>query len=356
MAVFAILGGTAPNPGVGVLLHGVLQAAEVRLCHLWHVRQEHHGVRGARGQTRDRRAQACPHPFGGVGHFQRAHIKVGHKVIAWMRTRGQGDDDPVADPPRHLCLPAQEWLTADLFAQLVAPPHARGRAGSEEDDRHHGVSLSSPHPSAIGIKEGRGDHRGRAHLPQNFDLDREVLGDPLCRQEPERHGLLRVVRITTGGAEAYDRAVQPDWFIALHISIFRVDVKCAQFAHRAIGALGLCRRPSDEIGVLLPGDETVEARFCRCVIGRKLGHPRAKELIEPERHHRPHPERDHVIVGARLPKRGPKLPLGHGIAVYFKAQIAGIADPLDDTVGHADRHPSHVEELHFGDIGEGASL
>ena len=91
-------------------------------------------------------------------------------------------------------------------------------------------------------------------------------------------------------------------------------------------------------------DEPVEAGLRGGVLRPVLPHPRPVRLLEPERHHRPHPEGLHPV---RLPGRGERLMEGdlvRRVHVDLVAEVARVAQAADERGDEAHLHLARVEE------------
>ena len=68
----------------------------------------------------------------------------------------------------------------------------------------------APHPRAACVKEWLGDQRGIAHLAQYLDLRRAARNRHVARDQPQRDGFFRMVRIAARSDKAAHLAVFGD--------------------------------------------------------------------------------------------------------------------------------------------------
>ncbi len=131
----------------------------------------------------------------------------------------------------------------------------------------------TPHTIASRIVRRFGDYARRIHLAVDLDFEFGAVGREFGRHVTQRHRLPQVVHVAARGHVADAFAVLQDGFVVADVDVVGVDGHRHQFDRRAGFALGERRFLADEI--LVPVDESVEARLRGGEIRAKVERPRA---------------------------------------------------------------------------------
>src|SRR5690606_35169860 len=244
-------------------------------------------------------------------------------------------------------------------AAIASSPPGRAAVRSIQYCRSGGAGqprcrISSPHACPVGVPERAVDAPGLSALAENLDLHLARIGQ-VGRQEALRHRLPRPVRIAPARAEAHDPVADPDRLVGHDIGIACLDDEGREPALRPLGLFLQGRRLADPVGILVPAYESVDAGLAGEVVGRELPRPGAEELVEAQRHHRPHPEGPEAEILPCRPERVPERALLHEVAVDLVAEVAGVTDALYETIDHpyGDLFRLHELERLGGNVGPG---
>ena len=231
------------------------------------------------------------------------------------RIGGQGHGDGAAGGKRDRRDCGAASAAVDRLQQLVGPAHPGGGPGGKDQDVdgrdacgracHPGrmdcqAQASAAHPAAVASQSGARCTRGRAAFAQDFDLAVQPVLHPVGGQEALATDLpVQWLK----PPEVQKPTTAPSSQIGSHATTSASLASTMKLTSLRFGPGGLFGGGgglADPVGVLVPADEAVKAGFGRGVVRAELAPPGAEPLVQPQRHHRPHPEGAQAKVLARL--------------------------------------------------------